>query len=407
MAMLVLRGGATGLVNSETWPILTVVDTRLRTTAICLGVACGSRHDPAGLGGLAHLLEHLLFSVPLPGGYSFCERVQQLGGQANAETGLEQMHFYARVGADDADEVAGLLCEAVLSAELSQASLDGEREVVLKELAGAAADPQDAAQDAILAALFPAHPLGRPVGGSKAEVRQVSLADIRRHRESEFLARAMTLVVVGPRALGPVSRSLARNWPACSRRSDHDPLGSVARVTPRWPDEFSWVCLGARSPALGEPGSAAYRVLAGLLGGSPASLLYRQLRGERGLAYEFHAWNRAYSESGAWRVLIGADQATGETVVEVVSTLLAEIAKDRPLARELHAAQREAEMELTFAIEDPMEFAQLIAEGTRSGTVTWSAEQELADLRAVSPEAVSLAAESVLAGLTTVVRPQG
>jgi predicted Zn-dependent peptidase len=407
MAALTSKKALRFLLSSQNGPILAVVDSRLRTFSLCLAVACGSRHDPAEFGGMAHMLEHLLFSASLHGGPPLAERAQHMGGQANAETGLEEMHFYARIGADDANEVASLLLDAVLSAEFSQQRLDREREVVLKELAGAAADPNDSVQDAILAALFQAHPLGRPVGGSNAEVCNLNLSEISEHYENEFLKRAMALVVVGPRELGPVSEKISQNWPTCSRRPDHEPLGDITSAAPHWPNEFSWSCMGARSPALGDPDEAAFRVLAGLLGGSPGSLLYRQLRDERGLAYGFHAWNRGYSEAGAWRVLIGVGQGTGEESVDVVRTLLARIARDLLPARELNAAKRQVEMELVFGIEDPMEFARLIAKGTRSGTITWSFQNEIADLREVSAGAVASAAEQVLAGLVTVVRPQG
>ena len=84
-------------------PLRTVLDDRLKTTSFCFAVGYGSRDDPAGRGGIAHLLEHLVMSSPLVGGVSFSEYVERRGGQANAQTGMEVMLYHAQVHADDAD----------------------------------------------------------------------------------------------------------------------------------------------------------------------------------------------------------------------------------------------------------------------------------------------------------------
>jgi predicted Zn-dependent peptidase len=384
-----------------------VLNPRLQTSSLCLGVAYGSRHDTARRGGLAHVLEHLLMSAPLDGGPSFCERVESMGGIVNAETGLEHLRFYARAHADDTDEVAGLLLQAVLQPMLAQEDLDRERKVVLEELAAAEADPNDAVQDAILAALFPAHPLGLPVGGSATAIRRLSIADITGRLQSEFLSRVMTLAVVGPRPPTAFCE-LAKSGPAVSRWPAADvPLEPVTAPVTRWPDEYSWICAGARSPARGDPERHAYQILATLVGSGASSLMYRRLRNEMGLAYAFHAWERGYSEAGAWRVLVGADRGNGEEILRTVRNLLGDIAEAGPTGADLAAARRQAEMRLILDAEDPMALAQLTAEHATAGEARWSVDFELAQLKGVTAQAVAGAAARVLQGLVTVVRPEG
>jgi predicted Zn-dependent peptidase len=391
--------------------LLVAADPRLRTTSVCLSVNCGSRHDPAGLGGLAHMLEHLLVSVPLAGGASLSERVERMGGDVNAETGLDQMRFYARVHADDADDVASMLLDSVLSPVLAPESLDAEREVVLQELAGAAADPNDTVQDAMLAALFPEHPLGRPVGGTAEEVRLIEPADVYSHLESVFLRRPMTMAVVGPRAVlvRPESAraDFAQDTDETAVWRDHVPLTPVRRPELRWPDEYAWVCLGARSPELGNPSRAVYTVLADLFGSSSASLLYRRLRNELGLVYSFHAWERAYAETGAWRVLVGVDVGKGDAVVDAIHALLQDVADCGVAEHDLQAARSRAEVRLTVSTEDPMERAQLIADRAAYRIPEWSAESELERLQSVTSDQLAQAAKAIQAGLVAVVRPEG
>ncbi|AVV44175.1 pitrilysin family protein [Streptomyces sp. ID05-04B] len=387
--------------------LIPVIDDRLRTTSLCLAVASGSRDDPADRGGCAHLLEHLVMSVPMDGGGSFSERVERLGGRTNAETGLEQMLYYAQVHADDADEVAALLLRAYTAPDFDRSALDDEREVVFQELAAAAADPADTVQDAVLAALFPGHPLGRPVGGDERQLRAVTLDDIRT-AHTALVNAPSALVVVGPR-IPAVLGDLPRGTRPAAR--DTLPLTAAQpgdRAVAAWPldADFCWVCLGARSPAAGSALRPVYTLLAQLLGSSPSSLLYRALRGEQQLSYTFQAWDRGYREAGAWRVLVGTSPAQADQVVDVVRALLARLADRGPDPEDLAAARRQAEMSLLLDSEEPLEHARLTADRTAAGTRPWSLETDTAALRAVTAEQIRAAAADVAGRLLVTVRPE-
>ncbi|MFK8907900.1 M16 family metallopeptidase [Streptomyces sp. YS-3] len=396
---------STTVVVPSALPTIALLDERLRTTSVCLAVRYGSRDDPAEHGGLAHLLEHTLMSAPLDGRPSFCEQVERLGGNANAETGLDIMLFYAQVHADDADAVARLLHQAVLRPELTDAVLDTERDAVLQELAAAQADPGDVVQDAFLARLFPGHPLGRPVGGDVGQIRRLTLADVQEGHRTRFLTSAMTLVVVGPRLprLDGLGRTVAPTAvPAPARALP--PLAPDSAVD--WPDEYGWVCVGARSAAAGDPGRRRFAVLAQLLGDSPSSPLYRRLRNQAGLAYSFACWDRGYQEAGAWRVLVGVEPGNGETVVGIVRDLLTELASAGPDPEDLEAARRQARMRLILDSESPLDHLRMVAQRSRAGTAEWSLAAELAALDSVDAAQVRAAAAEVLAGLTVAVRPE-
>lgn len=342
-------------------------------------------------------------SGPLDGGSSFSEYVEQLGGHANAETGLERMLFYAQVRPDDIDDVVVKLGRSIFTPELTEGLLARERAVVLQELASAAADPSDVVQDAILGSLFPGHPLGRPVGGVTEEIRRTELAEVARHHAYSFLARPMVLVVLAPSR--PEIGYFECDLPQLEADSPV-PMRAVSQIIPRWPDEYSWTCLGARSPSRLSGDQFAYQILATLLGSSPASLLYRRLRSERGLAYSFHTWVRGYAEAGAWRFLAGVDQGNGESVIETVRSTLTDVARHGVRDDDLRAAQRQAEVRLAITMDNPLEMAKQIAARTVDLDRAWSPDTELVSLHTVSAGDVSAAAEHVLANLVAVVRPE-
>ncbi|MER6469725.1 M16 family metallopeptidase [Streptomyces collinus] len=391
-------------------PLLTVVDERLKTTSICWALAHGSRDDPEGLGGIAHLLEHLVMSCPLGSGgtrLSFSEYVERRGGQANAQTGLEVMLYYAQVHADDAEDVAAAFLRAVREPELDDSTLEHERAVVLQELAAAASDPSDAVQDAVLAELFPAHPLGRPVGGRPDQLHAVTVPDLTTVHRDRFLRAPGVLVVVGPRIPQVLSRAatpVTRRPAAPAPQAPLEPAGAGDPLPDPTTSDFTWLCFGARSPRAGAPGRAAYGVLAHLLGSSPSSLLYRTLRSEHGLSYSFHAWDRGYRESGAWRLLVGTEASAAGRVRALVDGLLTTVAEQGPVPDDFDAALRQAEMSLVLESEAPLEYAKLIAERSCSAGRPWILEDEIADLRRVTADDVRRAAAHVRRQLLLTVR---
>ncbi|MFF3749493.1 M16 family metallopeptidase [Streptomyces sp. NPDC002018] len=384
-----------------------VVDDRLRTAGICLAVDYGARNDPDGRGGLAHCLEHLLMAYPVDGVGSLSEHVERLGGNTNAETGLEHMLFYAQVLAEDTGSVLALLRDAVRRPQHDAELVRSELEVVLQELAAAAADPVDVVQDAFLADLFPGHPLGRPVGGTAREVRSLSVADIDTEHRELFLPSRCVLVVVAPEAPAdlPVDTTIDTLGRRAPRRVVPQPLRSVTRRPPAWSDEFTWVSVGGRSTAVGAPGSHSYQILAQLFGSSPSSPLYRTLRGRRGLAYSFQSWHRGYTEAGAWRVLIGADAGKGEKVVEVVMDALDTLARSGPTPADLAAARKQARSGILFDLESPLEHARLLARHLVSEP-SWTPAAEEAALAAVTAEEVAAAAAHILDNVVVTIRPE-
>ncbi|UXY33129.1 M16 family metallopeptidase [Streptomyces sp. HUAS TT20] len=381
------------------------LDERLRTTSICLAVAYGARHDPTGHGGLAHVLEHLLMSAPVGDVGPLVQHIESLGGSANAETGLEHMLFYAQVAAEDADEVAGLLLRSLLSPALDPGTLDAERSAVLQELAAAEADPADVVQDAFLGAIFADHPLGRPVGGTVPEITALDLDTVVRGHRERFVTAPMALAVIGPRLPRPLA-GLPTERRAALAPPAPVPLGAVRAGRPAWPDTFGWVAVGGRSQGLADTNRHRYAVLANLLGGSAYSVLYQELRIAAGLAYSFQAWDRGYTEAGAWRVMIGVESGNGPKAVDIVTRELSRLADEGPTDHHLLAALRHARTSLILDTETPLEHARLLASRALRHPARWDINRELAEIAAVSATDVRRAAAELLTDPVTVVRPE-
>ncbi|MGW4059787.1 M16 family metallopeptidase [Amycolatopsis sp. NPDC004747] len=376
----------------------------LQTTTLCVALARGSRDDRPGRAGAAHLFEHLVMSAR-GSGSALTDLVEERGGTANASSGNEMTLYYARVADEDAPRVAAALWRAVESPEITEADLAREKNVVAQEIATARADAADVVQDAFLADLFGSHPLGRPVAGDPGEVARFTLADAEAERERGLPPHRV--VVVGGadpgriRAALPEHALLARDVRRPGGPPEEAPPGPAA--VPPSDGEFAWVAVGGRAVPAGDPGRSAYTVLGHLLGSSPASSLYRELRDAAGLAYTFQAWPSHYSDAGAWRVLMGVESGNVAKAVAVVEGLLHRIAETGPSAREHGIAVRQAVGQCRRDAEDPW---QLTIDLALHGGLdrAWTPESEQEALRQVTPDQVRAAAARVADTLKVTVR---
>ena len=75
------------------------------------------------------------------------------------------------------------------------ADMDREREVVLEEIAMYEDEPQDIVHDMALAAVFPDHPLGRPVLGRREVVAAIPESGMRAYHRNHY--RAGNIVLAG------------------------------------------------------------------------------------------------------------------------------------------------------------------------------------------------------------------
>ncbi|MFI5975706.1 M16 family metallopeptidase [Streptomyces sp. NPDC051452] len=394
-------------------PVLVDRTPGSRTTTVCVAVGSGARHDPENVAGATHMLEHLVMSAPLDGGPSLSERTERLGGNCNALTSPELLVIHAQMLNEDAARVIGWIGTSLLRPELTAATLDRERQVVLQELSAAASDPSDAVQDAFLTRLFAGHPLGSPVGGDPESVARITVDGMRDAHRQALAGAPVAVSAVGGLPAGELLDALAEaglgTLPAAAplgARPRHDPPAVPAGTPERWPDDFCWLLAGSRAPHLGDPRRHAYTVLAHLMGASPASLLYARIRNDEALAYSFQSWSRAYSDTGAWRMLAGAEPANAPRLLDSFRSLLAEVASEGPGEEAFPAAVRQAVMEVVLRAESQQDAAIALATDRALAAEVTLPEQEIEALGRVTAEEVAAAAAEVARDLVAVVRPE-
>ncbi|MSP91428.1 MAG: insulinase family protein [Myxococcales bacterium] len=319
------------------------------TVALHTWVPSGSADEPPGRTGIAHLLEHLLFkgTKAHPAG-AFDRVLEQGGAGANAATWTDWTMYHEAVPPTLLGEVIAMEADRFADLKLSQVAFRSEHTVVRNERREHVDnDPDGQIEEAVLDALYGAHPYGHPVLGTDTDLDRVTREDAVAFFRQHYAARRLLVVMAGAVDVETALRALVAHHGRL-------PAGTAnpAAPEPRVPEgpATRTVKLRARAERLSiawrtvvgtHPDQPALAVLAEVLGNAESTRLVRRLVHARPLASHVEVTAVAPRWTGMVEVRVvlqpGEQAATAEREVDAV--LAALVAGDPPTAAEVDGAR--------------------------------------------------------------------
>ncbi|HEV3456760.1 MAG TPA: pitrilysin family protein [Thermoanaerobaculia bacterium] len=328
------------------------------TTA--LSFRAGTRDEPPGHGGVAHFLEHMMFKGSARFGPGEIDRrTQALGGSNNAFTSHDSTTYYFSFAADRWTEALAIEADRIAALTLDPRQVASERQVIREEIAMYESEPWDALEVAVQARLFRGHPYGRPVLGTRGELRATGREDLASFQRRFYRPDNAVLVVAGQTAeeavLAQVERFMGGLEPGAERRRGTSPEGRPPAPAPpagspqrmarlrRYKGEVARLLLALPAPPGDHPDHAVLRLLVALLGSGRTSRLYRALVDEGQLC----SWLQTDLTEGvdASHLTVAAEVVPGVEPARVereLLGLLADLVSDRPGVEEVERARQVA-----------------------------------------------------------------
>ena len=322
--------------------VYAVPDHTTPTVAINVWYRVGSKDDPSGRSGFAHLFEHIMFKGTKHTKPETIDRLtEDVGGFNNAYTADDVTVYYEVVPSNHLERLLWAEADRMATLNVDEKNFRSEREVVKQEyLQRVEAEPYGRFGEEIIKKSFAEHPYKRPTIGNIPELNAATIEDVRAFHATYYRPDNATLVVVGdfeqaqfdawvdkyfapiPKPAAPVPRVTVKE-PARAKEqrfTDYDasvPLPAVA-VT----------FLG---PAARSEDALALEVAQEILAGGDSSRLYRQLVYEKQLAQSVEFTSDLREDAGL--LIFQVVLASGKKVADVERALLGEIEKfaDQPV----------------------------------------------------------------------------
>lgn len=163
-----------------------------------LVVKAGSAVEGFGEGGMAHLLEHMVFKgtpTTRDPDKEFSDRVLR----TNGFTDYDSTNYHASMN-PDAENLRwylGWLADAMVNSFIAKQDLDLEMGVVRNEFELSSTSPDGAVFDAGMALAFPNHGYGRPVIGIRSNIENINIERLQAFYKTWYRPDNMVLVVAG------------------------------------------------------------------------------------------------------------------------------------------------------------------------------------------------------------------
>ncbi len=386
--------------------VVTDATPHLRTASLGVFVSAGSRHECDDEHGLSHLLEHMAFKgTRRRSAREIAEAIENAGGDLNAETGVEQTAYFARVLGEDVDLALDVLADILTESRFDADDLGREKNVIIQEIGAVEDTPDDLVFDLFSAAAWPEQPIGRPILGTREGVNAFDRCAIDAYLRRHYRAGA---TIVGGRRRGRARkdrrsrRGASRGAGRRERRAARSPPPIAAgEILVKKRLEQTHIVVGFEGRAILAPDHDAAHVFAAATGGGMSSRLFQEVREKRGLAYSIYAFHWAYSDSGLFGFYAGAAAKDAGELMAAALDCLGEAA-ERLEEDEIRRAKAQLKVSTLSALELPSARAQQLARQTFVYGRPLSLEDMLARIDAITVDDVRKAGAAMLASPPTV-----
>ncbi len=302
-----------------------------------ISVLAGSRNESNDNMGIAHFLEHTMFSGTdkRPNNKIIGFEIESLGGSMNAATSEETTSYYIKIPYENFTKAFEILSDMFLHSNFNSSYLEVEKGVIKEELRMYEDTPQRDIFTLYNELLYKDTPLGRDIGGTIESIDHITREKVLNFIKNNYYLNNIVISIVGN-----VGREEALDTVTKYFRNDN--LGSRSLVNGEnnyIKSKFSednikikkkdvnqtHFILSFRGYPAGDDRQYSLNVLSSILGGGFGAWLFQKLRNEMGVAYYVYSGTAEYMDIGDLHIVAGVDNKRFEeslvTIIKTVSSI--------------------------------------------------------------------------------------
>ncbi|MEO0057165.1 MAG: hypothetical protein RIT17_611, partial [Pseudomonadota bacterium] len=273
----------------------------------------GSKDEPKGKTGFAHLFEHLMFNGSENAPNDYFQYLAEMGAtDYNGTTWFDRTNYFQTVPRPALDRALWLESDRMgyLLGAVTQQKLDNQRGVVQNEKRQGDNEPGGLVFEDVLKTLFPdGHPYQHDAIGSMADLDSASMTDVKAWFTERYAPNNATLVLAGDISAAEAKPLVEKYFGTIARGPVNDPAKAdvptlAAPVRKTFKDQVAATSVTRYWAVEGLTGAdrIALDVGASILGGLASSRLDNELVRESKLAVGVSAGNSSFQRIGLLEV---------------------------------------------------------------------------------------------------------
>lgn len=337
-------------------------DTKI--TSINVGIKVGSLYEEINEKGISHFIEHMLFKGTKTRTYEkLNDELEFLGGEYNAYTDYTSTVYTISCLEEEIKNAINILGDMIINPSFNSDELEKERGVILAEMRASKDDIEDLSFKRTNEIAFNKNPLKYDVAGLEENVKAYNREDLLNYYNKYYLPNNALITMVSSydhnEALEEIKKVFA-NWKMGEKINksfvkENNLPKSVTTINDNM--EQNTIVYLYTFYDLSKDLELPLRILNHRLGESSNSLLFREVREKRGLAYDIYTsidmTNNVktlyiYTAVGE-EDLNSAIEAIDETIISVKNGNLEIGERDLELMKKVHKTA------VISTLEDPSE----------------------------------------------------
>lgn len=381
-------------------------DRKAPVVAVSVWYHVGSKDEPEGKTGFAHLFEHLMFNGSENSPGDFFEPLQQVGAtDFNGTTWFDRTNYFQTVPTAALERALFLESDRMgyLLGAVTQEKLDNQIGVVQNEKRQGDNQPYGLTEYVIQETLFPkGHPYHHMTIGSMADLSAASLDDVKNWFRAKYGPNNAVLVLAGDIDLATAKDKVTKWFGGIPRGPD---VSRVKAAVPTLAAPVSKVMKDRVAttrimrmwaiPGLNDKDATALQVGATVLGGLSSSRLDNQLVRKEQLAVGVTASADLFEQVGMFTVSADVKPGVDPAVVgKRLDAIVADFLAKGPTADEVQRVATRTIASTISGLDSVGGFsgkATTLAEGLVYSGDAGRYRTELAELAAIKPATVTAA----------------
>ncbi len=382
--------------------IVTIEMPVLRSVASTIFIKAGSRNESPELSGISHFLEHMVFkgTKKYPNQAAVAEAIEGVGGALNAWTSHDHTAYWNQVPKERVPTAVDVISDLISSPQIRPADLERERGVIIEEIHRYQDLPQRYVIDLIYTILFPGHPLGQFIIGTKENIRRFEPQDFLSYQDAWYRPHNMVFVFAGgvtheqvvgevKDRLGALAKKPTGGIAPASTKQDRP----QALVHPKKTDQAHLV-IAVRGVPYNHPDRFVLAVLNTALGEGMSSRLFMRIREEKGLAYSIHSDIEHFEDTGNFIIHAGLNLRKLEYAMEAIVGELKELKDKKVPAKELARVKEYMRGNISLSVDEPEEMAAWFGRQFLFEPEVLTPDQVIEKLMAISDEDLNRVAKT-------------
>ncbi len=385
--------------------IVTTTMPHTHSVSICIFIGVGSRYEIVAQAGVSHFIEHLCFkgTPKRPTAKEISEAIEGVGGILNGGTDKELTVYWCKVAQSHFPLVLDVLTDILLHSKFDPVDIERERQVIIEEINMSKDSPSLQVNMLIDELLWPNHPLGRDIAGSKESVAAITRDMMLDYMAGQYLPDNTVIAIAGniqhQEAVTAVSQALG-SWTTRQPRSGY--LAYKEQPNPRLQierrdTEEAHLCLALPGLPLLHPKRFTLDLLNVILGEGMSSRLFTTIRDKLGLVYSIHSYVEHCLDSGSVTVYAGVEPRNLPIVIKAILEELSQL-KELVPESELSKAKELSKGRLLLRMEDSRNVAGWMGGQEILTERILSVEQIVSIIDAITVEELRQLAQELLIG---------